>query len=242
MPLKSFTTLPPGGFSYTQPETKMTFRQYLPIREQANLVLDHRKANTLPRATYNEVVDDIEEWTCLRLNNDPEWCIVEAQKKTSAPLRFGSLLAEAVQAVGDGVASAVVGARIIFEWWGDGGRPVDSDLAQRRADVCLKCPFNSADRTWLSGLSEAAKEQLEFRSKMKMIVAGERELGVCTLCACPLKLKVHTPTQKLVDHTPADVMADLDKVTGPCWVRDEIRAHAPSSHEQTQRSDSLPRL
>jgi hypothetical protein len=229
MPLKTITNFPPGGFTYTQPETKMEFRQYLPLRDQAAAVADHRKANALPRATLSEAMQDIENWTCQRLNNDPEWCIAPAQKKTSPLLRFGKRLVEAVAVAAESVEKAAVGARIIYEWWGEGGRPVDPALAQSRADICLGCPKNSTEKTWLSGLSENAREQLQLRSNLKMTVNREEELGVCTVCECPLKLKVHTPLEHLAPNTPEGVLADLDKVDGPCWLRDEIRAKSPSS-------------
>lgn len=229
MPLKTITNFPPGGFTYTQPETQMQFRQYMPIRDQAALVADHRKANRLPRATIPEAMQDIENWTCQRLNNDPEWCISPAQKKTSALRHFGERLVAGAAVVAESVEKAVVGARIIYEWWGEGGRPVEPELSQRRADNCAACPKNSTDSTWLSGFSETAREQLQLRSNLKMSVVGEEKLGVCTVCECPMKLKVHTPLALIAERTPQGVLDDLDKVEGPCWVRDEIRANSPLS-------------
>lgn len=229
MPLKSITNFPPGGFSYTQSETKMRFQQYLPLRDQAALVADHRKANRLPRVSIPEAMQDIENWTCLRLNNDPEWCIVDVKKKASPLRRFGGRVAEAVGAVAESVEKAVVGARIIYEWWGEGGRPVEPELAQRRADNCMGCPKNSTDPTWLSKFSETAREQLQLRSNLKMSVSNEEKLGVCSVCECPMKLKVHTPLTLIAERTPQSILVDLDKVEGLCWVRDEIRASSPSS-------------
>jgi hypothetical protein len=230
MPLKTITSFPPGGFTYTQPESKLKFSQLIPLPDQAKLVAAHRKANGYSGATVSEAANDIEEWTCLRLNNDPEYCITDTQKKT-APLRFVSGLVRDVQAVASSVADAVVGARIIYEWWGEGGRPVPQELAQGRADNCIACPNNTVERSWLSGLSETAQEHLQFRSKEKMSVKGEEKLGICVLCSCPMKLKVHTPIELIHEHTLPETIQKLDGVLGLCWVRDELKKFIPKTNE-----------
>lgn len=222
MPLKSLTNMPPGGYTYTQPQTQLQFRQLIPLPEQARLVSAHRVANGLQNPTIAEAMVDIENWTCVRLNNDPEWCISDAQKKTASH-QFASLLGRGVQAVAESVSKAVTGARILYEWFGEGGKPVEQALAQRRADCCVACPKNSTDRTWLSGLSEVAHEHLEHRSSIGMKVDREDLLGVCTVCACPMKLKIHTPIHLVAKHTTGTTMADLDNIPTACWVRDEVR-------------------
>lgn len=227
MPLKSITNFPPGGFTYTQPESKLKFAQLIPLPDQAKLVADHRKSNALPGATTLEAERDIEEWTCLRLNDDPEWCVTDAQKKTVL-LPLVKRLGLAVQAVGESVSRAVAGARILYEWFGEGGVPVDQVLAQKRADFCIACPQNSSERGPLSTLSETAHRHLEKRSEMKMWVMGEEKLGVCLVCDCPMKLKIHTPLDLITQHTTADTMRKLDNIPTPCWVRDEVRNQNPT--------------
>lgn len=227
MPLKSTTSFPPGGFTYQQPESKLKFSQLIPLPDQAKLVAAHRKANGFPRSTTAEAAQDIEEWTCLRLNNDPEWCITDTQKKT-AGLPLVRRLGQAAQAAGESVSKALAGARILYEWFGEGGVPVEHALAQSRANCCVACPKNSADKGLLSTLSATAHRHLEHRSEMKMSVAGEERLGVCLVCHCPMKLKIHTPIDLIAEHTTKETMRELDNIPTPCWVRDEVRNLKPN--------------
>ena len=226
MPLKSIATFPPGGFTYTQPESKLKFSQLIPLPDQAKLLAAHRKANGYPGASISECARDIEEWTCLRLNNDPEWCISDTQKKTGS-LPLGKRLEQGARAVAESVSKAVAGARILYEWFGEGGVPVEQSLAQKRADCCISCPKNDPNRSHLSSLSEAAHKQLEHRAELKMAVTGEDKLGVCLVCHCPMKLKVHTPIDLIGKYTDNATMEKLDKIPTPCWVRDEIRNLKP---------------
>jgi hypothetical protein len=77
--LRRFTPFPPGGFPYEQNQGihhKFKAEGYS-IRQQAEKVLSFRTANGLPRATFEEVMEDIDRYQCLRLGNHDRWCVDE---------------------------------------------------------------------------------------------------------------------------------------------------------------------
>lgn len=104
------------------------------------------------------------------------------------------------------------------DWLGEGGRPVPSEQAQARADVCLKCPLNRDDgmADWLTRTaSEVFKLQIELKNREKLRVHGEKRLFVCQGCSCNLRLKVHVPISFIRETTD---QAGLDPA---CWILKE---------------------
>lgn len=69
---------PPGEFEYSQlgPDGKVVSwpASGLSIQGQAQVVLSFRQKNQMPRATLGETIDDINVYTCQRLNNNPRFC------------------------------------------------------------------------------------------------------------------------------------------------------------------------
>jgi hypothetical protein len=75
--LITYSPFPPGEFSYEQ--TDGIYHKFegmgLSVGQQAKNVLKFRTANQLGRATYVEVVQDIDAYTCARLKNNPQFVI-----------------------------------------------------------------------------------------------------------------------------------------------------------------------
>lgn len=77
MKLFQFTPFPPGGFPYEQTFNGKTYKwpdEGLDIEQQSARILQFRRANRVPRRTLAEVIEDLSEFTCARLGNDPTWC------------------------------------------------------------------------------------------------------------------------------------------------------------------------
>jgi hypothetical protein len=77
MKLFSFTPFPPGGFPYSQVFKGVNYSfpdEGLDIPQQTARILKFRKANGLPRATFDETLEDLNVFTCNRLGNDQRWC------------------------------------------------------------------------------------------------------------------------------------------------------------------------
>lgn len=67
--------VPPGEYIYRQTEgIERLFRGTPDINIQANSVATFRKANGLPRATFDEAMEDIVQYTCQRIGGHKNWC------------------------------------------------------------------------------------------------------------------------------------------------------------------------
>jgi len=111
------------------------------------------------------------------------------------------------------------GIDTLREWIGsEDGIPVSPELAQRRADVCLKCPKNIQGSVLTGAIAEAVRRHLEFKSDLGFRVKGERQLGECEICRCQLRLKIHVPISIIRKQMPA---GEWEMFPSPCFQRDE---------------------
>lgn len=122
--------------------------------------------------------------------------------------------------------------RIRHDWFGEGGVPVPTPLAQARADVCLNGdPEIQKDGThrcrrhykgpwiWNMATAMAIAAQTRLKAILNIRLEGEKNLKVCEVCGCKLQLKVFTPIRHLYRHTtPQQVQAFPDH----CWIKKEI--------------------
>lgn len=122
------------------------------------------------------------------------------------------------------VGNAAVGANILTEWLGAGGKAVEQELADSRAHVCATCPQNKRDADWTSWFTIPAantiRKMLELRARMKLSTPEDEMLNVCDACGCPLKLKVHTPLKHITANMPPYQKESLDP---RCWVLSEAK-------------------
>ena len=104
-------------------------------------------------------------------------------------------------------------------WLGEGGHAVPDELAQARADVCLKCPMNyKGDWLWGMATQIAINAQSKLRRMMNLHVEGEEGLKTCEACGCKLLLKVHIPIDHIYRHSTIE---QLTKYHSDCWIRKE---------------------
>lgn len=127
--------------------------------------------------------------------------------------------------------SIINGAEAILD--GFGKSPPSQELAQERADSCLKgappdqntgskkCPYNH-----LGGFSITAKAselihaQREKKLALKLRVEDEEGLGVCKVCKCFLPLKVFYDIETIYGHTEDSVLASFPDW---CWIKRECQ-------------------
>jgi len=84
--LRSFEITPPGGYVYIQQKgITRKFASVPLIEDQAQAVYQFRKANGLPRASLDESLADIENFTCYRLGGMIEWCYDTDGSNAGAP-------------------------------------------------------------------------------------------------------------------------------------------------------------
>jgi len=108
------------------------------------------------------------------------------------------------------------GAATLAEWIGDGGHTVDRELAQGRADICLKCPKHNNNFSWAEPVANAIKRQMELKNHLMLRVNGERQLHVCGVCECPMRLKIWLPLRRVLPE-----LHEINDYDPSCWLLNE---------------------
>lgn len=103
--------------------------------------------------------------------------------------------------------------RVVTNFVSQGGKLVDSELANQRADICVDCPFNVPIRGCMgcSGIIPRLMKLVGGRT-----TPYDNMLRGCGVCGCQLRAKV---------HIPAHVMSGVDDpmlFPDHCWVRQEL--------------------
>lgn len=110
------------------------------------------------------------------------------------------------------VAQIANGLTILNEWVGSGGVPVDKELAQARANVCVGCPLNTDGGDVTDAIADAIKQQIELKNQLELRVDGEKRLKACQACGCVMRLKVWVPFAFI-----APTAEEKTKLDPNCW-------------------------
>lgn len=99
---------------------------------------------------------------------------------------------------------AFIRSKIMALTKGDDARFVDESQAVKRAQVCLRCPFNMKFQS--RGQLEHHADQLQIRDLGDRAVPAELEakLDNCSVCGCNLKTKVWY-SREIIDMANADL-------------------------------------
>lgn len=109
--------------------------------------------------------------------------------------------------------------RVRKAWFGSGGEPVSTELAQARANVCLQCPMNyQGSWIWNNVAEWTIAAWSRLRDVMKLHVDGEEKLGVCEVCGCKTKLKIHVPFRHIYRQSTPE---QIEKYPDHCWISKE---------------------
>lgn len=106
-----------------------------------------------------------------------------------------------------------IGATTIMDWLGDGARPVEKELAQSRADICIACPHNKAGYS-LATFAATVKFLMEIKKRERLRVDGEKSLGICEVCGCHIATSIWTPIEHIAQYT--------DTMPEHCWKTAEM--------------------
>lgn len=235
MRIKDRNTWPQGGWVFYQPQTGWWAPDPMSnsFNYQVANIIAHRRKN--PR--FNLALDpdtvafDLEQYTCSRLNGNPQWCLPDAsdvpnsptepdaQKKTSQsePERSPGVVARLVAKA----RKLRDGERIITAWLGDSMAPVSQSLADTRAVTCLNCPkHNQGD--WFSRVTgtvaEAVLEIARVKNALGLSATNESGLGTCEVCLCHMATKVWIPIHHIRDNTSPETLTELH---ANCWIKTE---------------------
>lgn len=224
--LKSRTQCPPGGFQYRQPETGWHTEAW-DFNSVVVAVVNHRRANSRLslNPNPNQVAEDVDVQNaarCLAMPGADGYVVSapvgETQSPKLSPLR--RLAGAAAGFAGTG-SKLKAGVQVLFEWLGEGAQTVGAKQAGIRAAVCVTCPLNQKGdwtRHFTGPIAERIRTTLEMRQEMSIETPFDNDLGVCSACACPLKLKVHVPMEFIEAHMSDQVK---DALVPNCWMRGE---------------------
>lgn len=136
-----------------------------------------------------------------------DWLGVPQVRKNFGPMNFFERASQLIS-----------GAKTLTDWLGAGGMPVGNELAQSRADVCLKCPMNVKDWDMIESIADAIKKQVELKNHLNLRVDGEKSLHICSACGCVMRLKVHVPLRLCLPEAN-----ERDKYHPSCWILSESK-------------------
>lgn len=118
-----------------------------------------------------------------------------------------STLIDKVRQFSDGFA-------ILCRWLGSGAETVSPELAQSRADVCLKCPKNKNIAPLTVEAAMEIRRQVSLKNHLYLILKGEENLHTCEACSCVLKLKCWLPMSRIRPDPN-----EMEKFHPDCWLR-----------------------
>lgn len=237
MPLKNRQKLPPGGWIYQQHDGNKkvvkTFKSMAPFNDAVQDILRCREANNFERATFDEAAEDLEAATCERLGFDPRHCSKKNAPEgafTFTPMKMfqasAQHLRQSVEAARRRSSQVADGVQILKDWLGDGATPVPSVQSQARADICLRCTFNTSGFKPIAAVAEIIRQQVEKKHELKLTVSGEENLHTCDICWCHLPLKVHVPMQYILENTPEPMLEKFRQDQPACWIVKETQTPA----------------
>lgn len=221
----------PGGFQFFQPETSFDAPRNLSFDGVTQALIKHRLGNPWLikkhgwSTDYNSVADEVDAYNTARLEKNPRWShFIDGSGGSSASSPFHFLRPDALRSAAGSVKKTLAGVGVLLRWLGSGGRAVPKEQAERRASVCVQCPFNQPGdlATWFT---EAASGEIlkvfGIMSDLKLATSQDGKLGVCSACLCPLRSKVWTPLPHILAEMSDQVKGQLHQDGPRCWILGE---------------------
>ncbi len=217
----------PGGFKFIQPETNFTTRPFASFQSIVNAVCIHRRGNKalLDKGLATEpsaVADEVEAFQ-VRLCEANGWTNYISVTGGGAGVPFLQSQNPSDQkqlAHAAGVARKLwSGIKTLNDWLDSGESPVPQAQAESRAKTCVACPLNGVGdlTSWFTKPAAGAIHRQQERMYGRNISTSlDGQLGVCSACLCPMKLKVQTPWKFIKPHLTPEVLAELGKGRD-CW-------------------------
>lgn len=196
---------PVGGWVFYYEPTKHHFGPFKSPEELIERVRAYINLNNYPEIKDLPYV--IEDYVCNQPGNE---------RRCTKREKFIPARTNAQRARGAAAAAKMV-------YMGDKSF-VSRELAEARAKVCVGCPFNVPDE--MKGIDAAANEMLKKLTGQR-ITEEDKRLGVCGVCTCPLKSKVHMKRSLFEDRLSAEEKRALPKEEDgksfTCWmVKDPV--------------------
>jgi len=204
--------IPPKGWIFFQPQTG--WRAPTPVSstfsQTVDLIIRHRLANKAITLKHklstdpNAVGDELEAFTRKRLN-------LPAAPNPKFPPRLP--LSHVAEAAAD-IKTAAQGTAVVMDWLSSGAPAVAQELANKRAEVCVKCVKNVPGSWYTVGPAELIRATLSLRED-KLETPHDNALQSCDVCKCLMRLKVWVPLDHIVKSSKPEILAAFPKW---CWI------------------------
>lgn len=221
MPLKSRQLQIPGGFKFYIPQLKWQSTPFASFETIVQGVISARMAHPAMVAKYgwsvdrNQVADEVDAFN-TRLCVQMGWLNYIVEGGQAAPPFYNPPVNRSNL---DKAKRLVAGGKTIVEWLASGAAAVPESQSEERAAVCVACPMNDVGdftRFFTVPVSEAIRATINQRKDWNLKTSYDEQLGVCSACSCPMKLKVHMPLADILKRIKPEDKAALDP---KCWIR-----------------------
>jgi len=185
-----------GGFRITDPLTGIEFFG-LQFDNVYQKICDSRKANGIPYGI--EFEEEVEQWCCLHY---PDEC-----DETDPDMPTVRKLA---------LSDVIHGTQVMVAFKLAGSPLVDRAEAERRGQICVKCPFNQKFAKPCSGVCA------ELQSLVSSIVGQQgtqydQSLNACSICGCFLQAAIWLPLEIQCKGVPEAMRKKFANVQTGCW-------------------------
>lgn len=211
----SRTQIPPGGWKFYQPQTGWSIPNPVSVtfNQAVQAIIKHRLANPAVVTKHKlstdatSVGDELDSYTRARLG------IPAAPLPKQMPRL--PLLSRVAGDVAD-IKRAAEGTAVVLDWLSSGGNPVEKDLAEKRASICVNCQFNQEGSWYTVAPAELIKSTLESRKDLNLKTNYDEGLKSCHVCKCLMRLKVWTPLSFILAKTKSEILAEFPV---HCWIK-----------------------
>lgn len=236
--LRSRAEYPPGGFQFVEPRipawrapSNASFNRVVQAVIDLRLgnrwlITEHHKS-----VDFQEVEREVDEFNAARmLAAGHDHFVVDGvgtSFRSSTSFLRPQRLQRVVAAAAENLKKATIGVKVVLAWLGEDCRPVEKLKSESRASVCVDCPSNDPEPSYISRMGDFLRERLEAAKEMELSTSVDDNLHRCNICDCPLKTKVHVPLKHIKQETDATIYKQLEAVrtkTGlPCWIVSELK-------------------
>jgi hypothetical protein len=220
--LKDRNKFIPNGFVFYQPETGWQPQRMQSFETIVAAIIAHRNANPwlkekngwpIDPDTVREELDRYNAKVCEHMG----WRDYISSAGDAGP----PLTPPLPQRLLHRGANVVAGADTLVDWIASGAEAVVPEQSANRAAVCATCPKNGQGDLlsyFTKPAAEAIRRTVERKNEMSLTTPDDDKLGICEVCDCPLKLKVHLPIETIVKKLSPVTRSELPDF---CWIRKE---------------------
>jgi hypothetical protein len=180
MHLKTLNIGPPGGFTYRQKESGFSMTG-ITFQALVKKVAQHRTNDNYPMIGegYLTLSAEVEAQICERLSPIDQVALCDNNFRPVTSIHW---------------TQVITFLKTLVAWFTTGFVLVPQEEAERRAAICINCPYNVG----LSGCGGCKTAVSVMRaSLLKATTSQDAGLQACGVCGCDNPTQVHVPLEVL---------------------------------------------